>query len=110
MKKKRITAILAAATLVLGLTACGSGNKSADNTSAKKDEEVTIGVYSGDWKTQIDEAALQDFEKETGIKVNIVEGADAEWETKYVVHRGYPVKYGCCFHRSFLKIRPKQLL
>ena len=29
-------------------------------------------------RLQIDEAALQDFEKETGIKVNIVEGADAD--------------------------------
>ena len=93
MKKKRITAILAAATLVLGLTACGSGNKSADNTSAKKDEEVTIGVYSGDWKTQIDEAALQDFEKETGIKVNIVEGADAEWVSKVEAADGKNVPY-----------------
>ena len=93
MKKKRITAILVAATLVLGLTACGSGNKSADNTSAKKDEEVTIGVYSGDWKTQIDEAALQDFEKETGIKVNIVEGADAEWVSKVEAADGKNVPY-----------------
>src|SRR5690606_30439018 len=43
---------------------------------------VVIGVYGGAWEEQIRSAALDQFAEETGIQVEVVAGADAEWFAK----------------------------
>ena len=56
--KKLISIVAAAAVLITLLAACGSGGKQSGE----------VNVYN--WGEYIDETVLEDFEKETGIKVN----------------------------------------
>lgn len=75
----------------------GSSTASSDAPSAVADLEQTdsviIGVYSGDWEKSIEQAALNAFADETGIDVQVVSGADAEWLTKLSAANGKNVPY-----------------
>lgn len=81
------------------LTGCAGGNSgsTADAPAAVADLEQTdsviIGVYSGDWEKSIEQAALSAFADETGIDVQVVSGADAEWLTKLQAANGKNVPY-----------------
>ncbi|SEO10743.1 putative spermidine/putrescine transport system substrate-binding protein [Terribacillus saccharophilus] len=69
--------------LLLVLVSCSSG---------EEEKSVTIGVYGGDWEANIGEA-IDSFEKETGIKVNVIAGTDAEWYMKMRAADGSNVPY-----------------
>lgn len=81
------------------LAGCGSTSTTApsDAPAAVADLEQTdsviIGVYSGDWEKSIEQAALNAFADETGIDVQVVAGADAEWLTKLTAANGKNVPY-----------------
>lgn len=81
------------------LAGCAGGNSgsTADAPAAVADLEQTdsviIGVYSGDWEKSIEQAALSAFADETGIDVQVVSGADAEWLTKLQAANGKNVPY-----------------
>lgn len=81
------------------LAGCGSASTAApsDAPAAVADLEQTdsviIGVYSGDWEKSIEQAALNAFADETGIDVQVVAGADAEWLTKITAANGKNVPY-----------------
>lgn len=81
------------------LAGCGSASTTApsDTPAAVADLEQTdsviIGVYSGDWEKSIEQAALNAFADETGIDVQVVAGADAEWLTKLTAANGKNVPY-----------------
>jgi putative spermidine/putrescine transport system substrate-binding protein len=82
--RKAFLAILLVTVLSLLVVACSS------NTSnpSQKTDHVVIGVYGGNWETSIRKAALDQFQKETGIKVDVVSGADAEWFAKLRASNG----------------------
>ena len=90
--------ILSLAVLVSALAGCTSSKTASDNSDTSKaaddsSKTVVVGVYSGDWEKQINTAALAQFQKDTGIKVQIVPGADAEWITKLKAAKGKNVPY-----------------
>jgi putative spermidine/putrescine transport system substrate-binding protein len=78
----------ALATLGLGaaaalLDAC-SVNTGSSGTGSKTNasESITVTAFSGSWGTDFETAFVKPFEKATGIGVNLVYGADADWLTK----------------------------
>ena len=58
--KKKIISLISVLLLLFSLAACGEGNSGEDKQS--------INVYN--WGEYIDQSVLDDFEAETGIKVN----------------------------------------
>lgn len=62
--KKIVSLVLATAMTVSGLTGCGSSDS---KDSDAKPDSINLLVWEGTWS----EEAFKDFEKETGIKVNI---------------------------------------
>jgi putative spermidine/putrescine transport system substrate-binding protein len=85
---------------VLGLTAgfevVYATSGAARIASAEELEEtdtVIIGVYSGDWESNINAAALDAFADESDLDVIVVAGADAEWLTKLQAAQGKNVAY-----------------
>jgi putative spermidine/putrescine transport system substrate-binding protein len=54
---------------------------------------LVIGVYSGEWEEWITESSIKPFIQSTGIQVEIVPGADAEWLTKLKAANGRSVPY-----------------
>ncbi len=106
MKKRhwnKAIALLLAAAMTAGLAACGSTGSSSDGSGSSPDETgaaglpetdtVVVGVYSGDWENNINAAALDAFAEETGLDVEVVAGADAEWYTKLDAAKGKNVPY-----------------
>ncbi len=67
--KNRILSLLFAASLILSLVSCGG-------TSVNTGEPQSINVYN--WGEYIDQSVLDDFEAETGIKVNYTTYASNE--------------------------------
>lgn len=87
---------VAGATVLAGgaLTACADGGSGdAANGDLPETDSVIIGVYSGDWEKSIESAALTKFANDTGIDVQTVSGADAEWLTKLQAANGKNVPY-----------------
>lgn len=64
MKIKKILAIMMTVVMTMG---CLSGCGSSDSKSSDKVDSINILVWEGTWS----EEAFSDFEKETGIKVNV---------------------------------------
>lgn len=82
--KRRLIAIFAGIlSIVVLLTACGGNGKD----QGKQQQTVIVGVYGGDWEKNI-KPILEKFEKDTGIKVQTVSGADSEWFTKLKASNG----------------------
>lgn len=111
---------IAGATAVSGgmLAGCASGSGSGsqstpDNVSdLPETDSVIIGVYSGDWEKNIDKAALTKFGEDTGLDVQVVSGADAEWVTKLQAANGRNVPYDLLILQpdSIQKLQDAQLL
>ncbi|MGE6631989.1 ABC transporter substrate-binding protein [Bacillus sp. NPDC077027] len=83
MKKRLLAIFMTVVSAVLLLTACGGNGQD----SKKQQKTVVVGVYGGDWEKNI-KPILQKFEKDTGIKVQTVSGADSEWFTKLKASNG----------------------
>lgn len=94
---RRILGLTAAATVVvLSATACGgTGGSGSDDTKpaanaapAKGSGSVTVYSVDGlaDWYTK----RFADFEKKTGIKVNLVESGSGEVVTRMEKEKGNP--------------------
>jgi putative spermidine/putrescine transport system substrate-binding protein len=91
MQKKKLSIVITFLLLfALLLAGCGGTNTASDtkNNEPKKTDTVVVGVYGGDWEKNIRAVALDQFAKETGIKVEVVAGADAEWYTKLQASKG----------------------
>lgn len=78
----------AIASLAMGATAAmldacsvNTGSSSAGGTK-NAHESITVTAFSGSWATDFQKAFVTPFEKATGIGVNLVYGADADWLTK----------------------------
>ena len=69
---------------VAALVEACSVNTGASSTGSSKNtgESITVTAYSGAWGTDFETAFVKPFEKATGITVNMVYGADADWLTK----------------------------
>lgn len=95
MKKRRIGALLLAASMVVSLTACGSSpdttaeNKTDDSKVSSTAEEETpageqnfegqelvVGVWGGSWKDGFEEACVKPFEEATGATIIMEEMGD----------------------------------
>ena len=77
MKKnfyRTVISSLLALLIVAGLTACGERGEQTEEKA--KSEKVTLNVYN--WGEYIDQSVLDDFEEETGIKVNYTTYASNE--------------------------------
>ncbi len=94
-KNRNYVFLIIALSFSLILAACGGTNEtsSGEGEEAKETDSVVIGVYGGDWEKNIREAALDQFAEETGIKVEVVAGADAEWYTKIKAANGKNAPY-----------------
>lgn len=86
--KRRISLLMLFIALAMVVAACGGGKDGKENTGGgdsaalPETDKVVIGVYGGAWEEQIRSAALDQFAEETGIQVEVVAGADAEWFAK----------------------------
>lgn len=83
-KLSRVGVLGAAA--ALALTACGgvdtgSGSDSTSGGNNAK-QELTVTAFAGPWGELFKSSIVEPFEKQTGAKVNLVYGANAEWLTK----------------------------
>ncbi len=94
---------IAGTTVAVGglLSACSSDGSSTEQPSSDngstadlpQTDSVIIGVYSGDWEKSINSAALDGFTDDSGLDVQIVSGADAEWLTKVQAANGNNVPF-----------------
>ncbi|WP_346907734.1 extracellular solute-binding protein [Faecalicatena orotica] len=71
-RKNRIVSLVLAAAMLTGcvLTGCGGNEKGAEETK-KGSKEVTLWTHNGEAFVKETKKAAENFEKETGIKVNI---------------------------------------
>jgi putative spermidine/putrescine transport system substrate-binding protein len=97
MKKNKLSlALIISIVMALLLTACGGAgneNESANNSEEPKEtDQVVVGVYGGAWEEQI-RPSLEKFKEETGVSVEVVAGADAEWFTKLRASNGKNPQY-----------------
>ncbi len=79
---------------VFVLSACSSSSDNASEAEAEQGNtgKVVIGVYGGDWEKHI-RPSIDKFQEETGIQVEVVAGADAEWFTKLKASNGKNPQY-----------------
>lgn len=72
-RKNRIVSLVLAAAMLSGcvLTGCGSGSNKAPEDSKQKSKEVTLWTHNGEAFVKETKKAAENFEKETGIKINI---------------------------------------
>ncbi|MEV7085790.1 ABC transporter substrate-binding protein [Streptomyces sp. NPDC093085] len=73
------TAVLAA---VAGCSVDTGGSGSGSGESGSKGETITVTAFAGPWGELFKKSFVAPFEKDTGIKVNLVYGADSAWLTK----------------------------
>lgn len=76
---RRAGALLAAAGVLL---ATGCSVDTASSGASSGNGTITVTAFAGAWSTAFQDAFVEPFEKSTGIKVNLVLGADADWLTK----------------------------
>ncbi|MGJ9385815.1 ABC transporter substrate-binding protein [Salipaludibacillus sp. CF4.18] len=93
-KTKQLFLLVMLVIVVSMMVACGNDaaeeNETGNDGTAELEatDEVTIGVYGGNWEEDIRDIALDEFEEETGIEVNVVAGADAEWYSQIRASNG----------------------
>ncbi|SFC65568.1 putative spermidine/putrescine transport system substrate-binding protein [Bacillus sp. OV322] len=95
-KRKKFTFSALLLSLTMMVSACGNQSSSNDVSSSgkpPKTDKVVIGVSGGDWEKNIRKAALDKFEKDTGIDVEVVTGTDAEWFPKLKAGNGNNAPY-----------------
>ncbi|MEV7423918.1 ABC transporter substrate-binding protein [Streptomyces sp. NPDC091212] len=63
-------------------TGGGSDSSSGSGSSGGKGEQITVTAFAGAWGDLFKKSFVEPFEKDTGIKVNLVYGADSDWVTK----------------------------
>lgn len=81
--RKRLLAVFAALLgLVVTAGACGVDTANTGGSSSGKGQTITVTAFAGDWGDLFKKSFVAPFEKQTGIKVNLVYGADADWLTK----------------------------
>lgn len=71
----------AAAAVALVLSACSvdTADTGSENSS---DQTLTVTAFAGPWGELFKSSFIEPFEKDTGVKVNLVPGASADWLTK----------------------------
>lgn len=81
MRRRSALAGLAA---VAGLALLGAAACSVDtaDSGGSGKNELTITAFAGPWGDLFKKSFVEPFERDTGAKVNLVSGADAEWLTK----------------------------
>lgn len=95
MKKLSVYAILFAVFLV---TAAGCGKPiqpepKSGATEANTDvqeQEISIAIFGGEWGNTIKEHIIKPFEKETGIRVKIIEGNSTTTFSRLLQEKGSP--------------------
>ncbi|NMO97134.1 ABC transporter substrate-binding protein [Paenibacillus lemnae] len=94
-KKKKFAFSALLLSLAVFVSACGGSNSGTngaaeDDSAAElpKTDTVVVGVSGGAWEENIRSAALDKFQEETGIKVQVVTGTDAEWFPKLKASNG----------------------
>jgi len=98
--RKLLASFMLFIALALTLAACG-GNKQGEAGNSQSEspgslpttDRVVIGVSGGDWEKNIRAAALDKFAQDTGLKVDIVTGTDAEWFAKIKASNGKNPSY-----------------
>ncbi|GAA5075963.1 putative spermidine/putrescine transport system substrate-binding protein [Thermocatellispora tengchongensis] len=70
-----VPAVILAVVLVVALTACG-------HDPSAKGGRLTVTAYTGTWGEQFRTSIVAPFERDTGARVDLVHGADAEWLTR----------------------------
>ena len=87
----RARVLAVAAAVLLLLSACGidtaktgdsGGSGSGGRSGSGQGQQITVTAFAGQWGDLFRSSFVQPFERETGIKVNLVYGANAEWLTK----------------------------
>jgi putative spermidine/putrescine transport system substrate-binding protein len=68
--------------VVLALAACGGVDTGGGTSGGDKQEELTVTAFAGAWGELFKKSFVEPFERDTGAKVNLVYGANAEWLTK----------------------------
>ncbi|WP_149093569.1 ABC transporter substrate-binding protein [Paenibacillus terrae] len=96
--KRKFTFASLFLSLAVLISACGNQQSGAgtDNQASgelPKTNKVVIGVSGGDWEKNIRKAALDQFQKDTGIEVEVVTGTDAEWYPKLKAGNGKNAAY-----------------
>ncbi|MEV0617756.1 ABC transporter substrate-binding protein [Nonomuraea sp. NPDC050404] len=87
MKGGRTLLAGAGAALMLTLSACGgvdTGGTSGTGTQSGSggQQTLTVTAFAGAWGELFKKSFVEPFERDTGAKVNLVYGANAEWLTK----------------------------
>jgi putative spermidine/putrescine transport system substrate-binding protein len=67
---------------VLALAACGGLDTGGGATTNAAKQELTVTAFAGAWGELFKKSFVEPFERDTGAKVNLVYGANAEWLTK----------------------------
>lgn len=87
MKQMRILALLSM--LFVILIGCQPAQQRAGNQSLSS-HELTIAIFGGSWGDAIKEHIIKPFEKEHGVKVNVVEGTSTVTFSKLKQERNAP--------------------
>ncbi|MCG5214894.1 ABC transporter substrate-binding protein [Streptosporangium sp. KLBMP 9127] len=80
MKGIRLAA--AGTVAALALAACGVDTGGTGGQSSSDARELTVTAFAGPWGELFKKSFVEPFERDTGTKVNLVYGANAEWLTK----------------------------
>ncbi|MFJ7999257.1 PotD/PotF family extracellular solute-binding protein [Streptomyces sp. NPDC096310] len=81
--RRSLLALASAVTVLAAVAGCGvDTGGSGDGGSGSKGEQITVTAFAGPWGELFKKSFVAPFEKDTGIKVNLVYGADSAWLTK----------------------------
>lgn len=81
MRRRSALAVSVISAVALATAACGVDTANTGG-SAKSGNEITVTVFAGPWEDLFKKSFVEPFEHDTGAKVNLVPGANAEWLTK----------------------------